>query len=317
VKISVVLLTKDGGALLRRVAASVVAQRLGEPFEVLAIDSGSADGTAQFLRAGPRITFIGLAPREFQHGRTRNLAMARARGELVAFLTQDAIPCDDGWLASWVRFMDAHPEVAGAFGSQAPRPGADPLEAWEVAHHFGAFARGPAVLRALPEGAPVPEKMQAHFFSNVNSCIRREAWVKVPFREIPFGEDQAWASDAQRAGLATGFCADAAVYHSHDYGPVDLFRRRYDESRFVRRHFGHSLIGTWAEAARTARAHAAFYREQVLQPASQGIGARVRAYARAWASALGNLAGARLAHHDGLAHRVLSLTERHMRGGGS
>lgn len=314
-KISVVLLTKNGGELLREVLGALVAQRFDSDFEILAIDSGSVDGTAQALQAEPRVTFVALDPADFQHGRTRNLAMARTRGELVAFLTQDAVPGDSGWLASWVAFMDAHPQVAGAFGTQRPHEGADPLEAWEVEHHFGSFRGGPEVMRAAPEGAPAAERVRAHFFSNVNSCIRREAWMRVPFREIAFGEDQAWACDVQRSGLATGFCEAAAVRHSHDYGPLTLLRRRYDEARFMRRHFGHAVIASWRDAVRTARAHAGYFRAHLAQRHPQEpLRSWARAHARAWASAIGNWAGTRLAQRNGLAHRVLSLTERQRAG---
>jgi cellulose synthase/poly-beta-1,6-N-acetylglucosamine synthase-like glycosyltransferase len=51
----------------------------------------------------------------------------------------------------------------------------------------------------------------------VNSCIRRQAWERIPFPEIDFGEDQAWAFEVQKAGLATGYAAEAVVRHSHDY----------------------------------------------------------------------------------------------------
>lgn len=313
-KISVVLLTLNGGKLFEATLRAVCEQRIDEPFEILAVDSGSEDGTVQVLRREQRVTLIQLPPGEFQHGRTRNLTMARTRGELVIFLTQDALPNGSHWLASWVAFMDSHREVAGAFGAQRPHEGADPLEAWEVEHHFGSFRDAPAVIRAPTEGTSAAEGLRAHFFSNVNSCIRREAWMRIPFREIPFGEDQAWASDVHRAGLATGYCDAAVVRHSHDYGPFTLLRRRYDEARFMRRHFDHVVIGSLPDAIRTARAHAGYFRAHLAQRhPHEPLRSWARAHARAWASALGNWAGARLAQHEGLAHRVLSLTERESR----
>jgi rhamnosyltransferase len=316
-KVSVALLTKNGGEVLRKCLDALCSQRFASAFEILAIDSGSRDGTAELLRGNPQVTFTALAPGDFQHGRTRNLAMRQAQGELVAFLTQDAVPADDLWLANLVAFMDAHPQVAGAFGHQVPHAGADPLEAFEVRGHFDSFRNHPAVFTAAPAGSP-PEsdaqRVRRHFFSNVNSCIRRQAWERMPFPEIDFGEDQAWAAVVQSAGWATGYAEHAVVRHSHEYGPMELFRRRYDEARFMRRQFGFHLAPDWRGALQMAREHAALFRSHLATlPGGQGDHAWLQANRRAWASSLGRYAGTRLADRDGLLHRWLSLAERHRR----
>jgi len=316
-KVSVALLTKNGGELLRECLDAICAQRFPSAFEMLAIDSGSRDGTAELLRGNPRVTFMAIPPGEFQHGRTRNLAMRQTRGELVAFLTQDAVPADDLWLANLVDFMDTHPQVAGAFGHQVPHPGADPLEAFEVRGHFDSFRNQPAVFTAAPPGSP-PEgdtqRVRRHFFSNVNSCIRRQAWERIAFPEVGFGEDQAWASAVQSAGMATGYAERAVVRHSHEYGPVELFQRRYDEARYMRRQFACHLVPSWRAALRMAREHAALFRDHLdTLPPAQARNAWSRATLRAWASSFGRYAGTRLADRDGAAHWWLSLAERHRR----
>jgi rhamnosyltransferase len=310
-KISVVLLTKNGGALLAECLDAVAAQRLGQPYEVIAIDSGSTDGSAERLEADSRVRLVRIPAAEFQHGRTRNLAMRTAAGELVAFLTQDAVPANADWLAAFQRFMDGHPEVAGAFGRQVPHEGADALEALDVTGHFDTFRGGPVVFRrpAGDESLDGHAYVRRHFFSNVNACIRREAWQRVPFPEIDFGEDQAWAREAQAAGLATGYVDDAVVRHSHDYGTLTLLRRRYDEARFMQRQFGYAFLPKLATAMRVARASARGYREH-LAKIGDHQGARSRAAGRAWASALGTWAGNRFASRGGFVHRLLSLNER-------
>lgn len=317
-KISVALLTKNGGRALRECVDAVCAQEFAAGFEIVAIDSGSSDGSDGFLAANPRISLHRIGPGEFQHGRTRNLAMARTRGELVAFLTQDAIPADGRWLAEMVAFMDAHPEVAGAFGHQVPHLDADPLEAWEVAVHFDSFRHGPEVFTATPEwmrSAGVGERVRLHYFSNVNSCIRRSAWQRLPFPELDFGEDQAWARQALSSGLATGYARRAVVRHSHNYGPLALFRRRYEEARLMHREFGFPLFSTWRQAAAAARADGSAFQGELRRLApSRGGASPLRAWSRAWASALGRLAGTRLAFRDGPFHDWLSLTESHRRG---
>ncbi len=59
--------------------------------ELLVIDSGSRDGSLEIARELAD-EVIEIAPGEFGHGRTRNLGAERTSGELICFLTQDAIP---------------------------------------------------------------------------------------------------------------------------------------------------------------------------------------------------------------------------------
>ena len=316
-KVSIALLTKNGGEPLKRCLHAICSQRLASTFEILAFDSGSRDGSQEVLKGHSRVIFSAIPAGEFQHGRTRNLAMRKASGELVAFLTQDAVPASDDWLAQLVNFMDRHPEVAGAFGQQIAHAGADPLEASEIARHFDTFTNRPCVFRAspAPDDPALATQAQLHYFSNVNSCIRKQSWERIPFPEIEFGEDQAWAFEIQKAGLATGYVERAVVRHSHAYGALDLFRRRYDEARFMRRQFGYAPIASWREAARIARMHTASFQLHLAGLSPNPVaGTWLHAATRAWASSLGRFAGTRLANRDGLIHRCLSLTEKHRRG---
>ena len=85
---SVILPTRDRRELTRRAVASVLAQTCRD-FELIVVDGGSTDGTPEALAAvlGPRVRLLvepGASP-----ARARNVALAGARGELVAFLDSD------------------------------------------------------------------------------------------------------------------------------------------------------------------------------------------------------------------------------------
>ena len=49
--------------------------------------------------------------------------MELAEGEHVAFLTQDATPAHDGWLAALLEGFEQADDVALVFGPHEPRPG--------------------------------------------------------------------------------------------------------------------------------------------------------------------------------------------------
>lgn len=308
---SIVILTKNGGARFRDCIRALNEQRSPVDFEVLIIDSGSRDGTLEALSGTSHLRVIEIPSCDFQHGRTRNFAMRQCHGRRVIFLTQDAVPAGRDWLFNWVSFMDQHPGIAGAFGHQIPHEDADPLEAWDVRNHFESFRERPCTFRRPPQdgdGLSWVERLRIHYFSNVNSCINRWAWKRVPFPEIDFGEDQAWAYEIQQTGMETAYAELAVVRHSHDYDSWTLLRRRYDEARFMRRYFGYVLVPSWSNARAQAAWHTAAYRTVL-----EGVGGcewdiRRTATTRAWASAIGSYAGTWLWRHEGAIHNILSLT---------
>lgn len=104
--VSAILPTYNRLPLLREAVDSVRAQTFGD-WELIVADDGSDDGTAEFLDAlaaeDPRVVVVRL-PHTANLPRIRNAAIARARGEWVAFLDSD-----DAWRADKLQaHVDAH-----------------------------------------------------------------------------------------------------------------------------------------------------------------------------------------------------------------
>src|SRR5262245_26038801 len=126
--VSVLLVTKNGERYLAELLQRVTRQQGPVAVrEIIAVDSGSRDGTLQILRAFDA-QLVQIAPHEFGHGKTRNLAAARAQGDYLVFLTQDATPANEHWLANLLAPLQTDPEVAGAYSRHLPRPHCHPME---------------------------------------------------------------------------------------------------------------------------------------------------------------------------------------------
>jgi rhamnosyltransferase len=219
--VTVALPVRNGGALLGEVLAAARAQRVDH--ELLVIDSGSTDGSADLARRhGARVVEIPHA--DFSHGGTRNRLMELASGDHVAFLTQDSVPAGPGWLAALLGGFALADDVALAFGPHLPRPDASPMVRRELNELFARFGEQ-RVDRG--EAAVGP----ATFFSSANGAVARWAWERVPFRAVDYAEDQVLARDMLAAGLAKAYVPEAAVVHSHDLPPVQAFRRYFADFR--------------------------------------------------------------------------------------
>ncbi len=230
---------RDGGTRLRLVFEAVRDQDTARTVELLVCDSGSRDGSAEVARShGARV--LSIAPREFGHGATRNLLAREAAGTHVVFLTQDAVPASTRWLESLLAPFAAAPDVGLAFGPYVARPGATPMTERELETFFASF--GGARVDRLDDGEralPARHLLGARgFFTDANGAISRAAWERVPFRDIPYAEDQQLAVDMLRAGFAKAFVPEAAVEHSHEYAPRDRLKRCFDEWRALRQVYG-------------------------------------------------------------------------------
>ena len=216
--VSVALPVRDGAAHLDAVLAAVRAQRVDRPVEIVIVDSGSTDGSPDIARAhGARVEEI--PPAAFSHGATRNRLMELAAGDHVAFLTQDAEPADEHWLARLLEGFALAGDVGLTCGPYRPRPGASPMVARELEDWFASFSAdgAPRVDRATGEPAPGP----ACFFSSANGCVSRAAWRRVPFRARAVRGGPAARGRHAARRLREGLPPGRRGLHSHDYAPLE------------------------------------------------------------------------------------------------
>ncbi|MEM7308605.1 MAG: glycosyltransferase [Planctomycetota bacterium] len=258
--VSVLLPTWQGAEFLDRLLTSLARQRLELPWDVLAIDSGSTDGTCEIL-AGHAAGFPvplsvrGIDQVEFDHGDTRNLLAALSSGDLLVFLTQDAIPLGDDWLARVVRNFDT-PDVAAVTCRNVPRADADPVTRL-LSDGDPGYVAGRRETRLPP--AEEYERLDPHArrllygFNDVASAIRREVWELHPFPRTWFGEDVLMARALLEGGWTVVYDDDACVEHSHDYDVDQTYGRAFVDGRFNAEWLDRVAVASSADADALAR----------------------------------------------------------------
>ena len=241
--VTVAIPVLNGARYLDEVLGAVSAQRVDREVEILIVDSGSTDGSLDIARRHSAVVHE-IPKHEFSHGGTRNRMMGLANGDNVAFLTQDATPAHDRWLGALLEGFDQAPDVAAVFGPHDPRPDASHMIKAEMARHFASWGDGERLdlqrLDRSPHGIAAYREFpgQLTFLSDVNCAIARWAWERVPYREVPYAEDQLLGRELIEAGFAKVFHPDARVLHSHDSPPAEFFRRYFDEFRSLREVLG-------------------------------------------------------------------------------
>jgi len=254
IKASVIIPVKNGGNLFKRVLEAVLAQETDWPFELIVIDSGSRDGSLEYARQCEGLRLIEIPAAEFGHGRTRNRGARESRGEFVVFITHDALPASRTWLANLVAAAELAPDVAGVFGRHLAYPEARPATRRELEVHFRGFGESVTLFRMEDKAryaTDVVYRQYLHFFSDNNALLRKSVWEQMPYPDVDFAEDQAWAKAIIEAGYAKAYAPDAAVFHSHDFGIVETFQRSYDEARALNALFGYQQVTSVRQGIRS------------------------------------------------------------------
>jgi rhamnosyltransferase len=189
----------------------------------LLIDSSSQDDTVKLARNyGFEIDIIPKA--EFNHGGTRqNAVNVLEDTDIVIFLTQDAILNNCDAIESLLKTFD-NPEVGATYGRQLPHLQAGPIAAHARLFNYPDISH----VRSLQDKKQFGIKTV--FISNSFAAYRRSALMAVggfPVDTI-MNEDTFVAGKMLISGWKIAYCAEAQVYHSHDYSFHDEFKRYFD-----------------------------------------------------------------------------------------
>jgi glycosyltransferase involved in cell wall biosynthesis len=192
-RVSVIVPARDAEATIGRTLEALAAQDVGEEYEVVVVDDGSVDRTAEIAsRAGVTL----LRQSRLGPSAARNRGVEHASGELLAFTDADCFP-SPGWLAAGVRALESVDLVQGAVHPD------------------------PAV-RPLPLDRTIAHTRETPLFETANLLVRRELfdqlggfeqWIDPEIGKA-FGEDIWLGWRARRAGASIAFAPDAVVHHA-------------------------------------------------------------------------------------------------------
>lgn len=245
-KISIVIPVKNGMDTLPNAIEGFKKQTLFSDSEVVVVDSGSSDGSVEYLSQFPFVRVIPIDPKTFNHGATRNLGVQHAKGAFVVMTVQDAIPSDELWLETMLRhFKDD--TVAGVCGQQivSHDPDKNPHE-WFRPQSTPNIKTVQFKNRADFEALSPKEKRSTCGWDDVNAMYRKSVMELIPFETTVYGEDMLWAKAALEQGHALVYDYNAKVYHYHFQFPDYTYKRVMISKLFTYKNFGYIKPKTYS-----------------------------------------------------------------------
>jgi len=294
-RVSIVIPTRNAGPQLDSLLDMLDSQRNGCDLEIIAVDSGSTDGTRERLQSRD-VRLLERPAADFNHGDTRNLALSCASGDFAVLLVQDALPASPDWLQHLLAPF-TNELVAGCFARQQPWPAASRLTSHYLSRWAAAASEprtvGPLSRAAYDRMTPA-ERHRACAFDNVCSCVRLSVWQKHPFCRTAIAEDLQWAAQVLLNGYCVAYAPAAVVWHSHERSVRYELERTYLVHRRLQEIFGLSTIPTFSSLLRSiATTLPAHLRIAAGEPGGRRTRALLRGAGLAMALPLGQYLGAK------------------------
>jgi GT2 family glycosyltransferase len=224
--LSVVIPTRDRADYLAVALGSLKAQEGAAPLELIVVDDGGADATAQVARSAGASLERHASPRG--PNAARNTGIAAANAPLIA-LVDDDVRAPGGWAAALLAGAERH-TWAEALGG--------PIRASLEGPAPRGCGREPAPITTLDHG---PEDREVDFVWSANMAIRRAALDRIGGfdEDVPiYGDEEEWLMRLHAAGGRVAYVAGAGLDHRRagdDARLRRLARAEYRRGRNARR----------------------------------------------------------------------------------
>ena len=224
-KASVVVPSWNGLGVLREAMPALLGQTADA--EVIVVDNGSDDGTAEVVQAAWPEAVLVRTRENLGFGRAVNLGAARATGDVVVVVNNDAVPAPDFVERLLEPFADPAVGMVAGVLTQRPHPDRVDSAGVELDVTVGSWDLGwNAPVATLGDREPAGPCGGA-------AAYRRTAWQDAGGFDpalFAYWEDVDLALRLRRAGWRSAFAPRAVALHRHSgtLGAASPLQRRLD-----------------------------------------------------------------------------------------
>ena len=172
----------------------------------------------------PAVEVVHITRHEFDHAGTRDMGLRMSDADYVLFMTMDAVPKDNYLVEKLLSGFRRADNIAVSYARQLPKKDCNRIE--QITREFNY----PAQSRVQTSDDIKELGIKAYFCSDVCAMYDTSIYRSLGGFKAPaiFNEDLVYAAGALDAGYAVSYCADALVYHSHNYTGRQYYRRNFD-----------------------------------------------------------------------------------------
>lgn len=200
-------------------------------YETMIIDSSSDDKTVEIASKYKNVRTHVIERKDFNHGLTRDMALKMCSGDIVLFMTQDAIPYDEFYVENLIKPLLEDPFVAMSSGRQLPREDARRFE--QLVREFNYPSQ--SNIRSKEDISTLGIK--AFFASDVCAAYRKSYYLECGgFEEVNTNEDMLMAATFLSQGYKVAYSADACVHHSHNLTLREQYKRNKRVGIFLKKY---------------------------------------------------------------------------------
>lgn len=222
-KVDAVIPAYKPGHDLRELVEKLLDQtvRLGRII-IINTDREFFDGKEYLI--APAVEVVHITRHEFDHAGTRDMGIRMSDADYVLFMTMDAIPKDNYLVEKLLSGFSRADNIAVSYARQLPKKDCNRIE--QITREFNY----PAQSRVQTSDDIKELGIKAYFCSDVCAMYDTSIYRSLGGFKAPaiFNEDMVYAAGALDAGYAVSYCADALVYHSHNYTGRQYYRRNFD-----------------------------------------------------------------------------------------
>lgn len=214
-KVSIVLRSFNEQKHIGKLLNEIEKQKTSFNFETILVDSGSTDSTLD-IAANYNVIVQHISPEEFTFGRSLNVGIMAAKGDVCVFTSAHCYPDNKEWLENIVKPFWNDDKVALVYGKQRG------VNTTKYSEH-----------QIFEQWFPDEniKDFDLPFCNNANAAIRKSVWNQYKYDEHLTGlEDMDWAKHIKKQGFKIDYRADALVRHVHEETFKQIYNRYYREA---------------------------------------------------------------------------------------